>query len=597
MPGIAGIIRNGSRPGVEDDLHTMGTAMRHEAFYSLGQYVNDDSGLYITWTCHPGGYCDAAPIVSRNVDRILVFHGEHYDGSKNAATTSSSDLINLLNGDLELFLRSLNGWFCGVVVDLSSRRIILFNDRYGMGRVYIHEESDQFLFASEAKCLLKLRPHLRAIEPVALAQYMRFNCVLENKTLFKGVSLLPPGSSWVFEGNCQPARRTYFDRRTWEEQPPLSPDQFVDNFIGVVSRIVPMYLKGPHPVGLSVTAGLDTRMILAALADEAHPLRCYTFGGAWGETFDIRTGRRLAEINKSPFDAIRITDGFLKDFPRYAERSVYISDGTHDALGTHDVYFNEHARKIAPVRLTGKFGSEIVRVRKLIPTLHYDPNLLVADIAAELAKLGPLSDVLSRHPLSRVVFEEIGWYEFGRVAIEQSQLTLRTPYMDNELVRLMYRAPAKVRAQGEIQEQYVRLKSQQLSEIITNLGSLGTLPQWTNKLSYLIFYLLFKVEYTYLYATPHWLTRIDRSLERFRPEQVLAGRQKFEGYRIWLRTHFGDFLRDVLLRPNSYSAQFFNRAATEQVIARHLAGTHNYLNDINKMLTIELLCSSLATGR
>ena len=179
MPGIAGIIRNGSRPGVEHDLHTMGTAMRHEAFYSLGQYVNDDAGLYITWTCHPGGYCDAAPIVSRNVDRILVFHGEHYDGSKNAATTSSSDLINLLTGDLELFLRSLNGWFCGVVVDLSSRRIILFNDRYGMGRVYIHEESDQFLFASEAKCLLKLRPHLRAIEPAALAQYMRFNCVLE----------------------------------------------------------------------------------------------------------------------------------------------------------------------------------------------------------------------------------------------------------------------------------------------------------------------------------------------------------------------------------------------------------------------------------
>ena len=116
------------------------------------------------------------------------------------------------------------------------------------------------------------------------------------------------------------------------------------------------------------------------------------------------------------------------------------------------------------------------------------------------------------------------------------------------------------------------------------------------KIRYLFYRVLFKTEYYYLFATPHWVAWTDYKLEKLHLEKLVAGREKFEGYRIWLRTHFGDFLRDVLLRPNSYSAQFFNRAATEQVIARHLAGTHNYLNDINKMLTIELLCSSLAIG-
>ncbi len=29
------------------------------------------------------------------------------------------------------------------------------------------------------------------------------------------------------------------------------------------------------------------------------------------------------------------------------------------------------------------------------------------------------------------------------------------------------------------------------------------------------------------------------------------------------------------------------------MVDRHIAGTHNYLNEINKVLTIELICSSL----
>ena len=58
--------------------------------------------------------------------------------------------------------------------------------------------------------------------------------------------------------------------------------------------------------------------------------------------------------------------------------------------------------------------------------------------------------------LTRVVAEEIPWHEYPRVAVEQSQLVLRTPYMDNKLVKLMYQAPKGSRVAGDLQERYVK---------------------------------------------------------------------------------------------------------------------------------------------
>ena len=104
---------------------------------------------------------------------------------------------------------------------------------------------------------------------------------------------------------------------------------------------------------------------------------------------------------------------------------------------------------------------------------------------------------------------------------------------------------------------------------------------------------LFKLEYTYLYPLPHWLTWIDRRLEKLKPERLFAGRQKYEAYRIWFKTNFAWFIRDTLLSPRAHCTEFFDKNGLEKVVGRHLAGTHNYLREINKMLTVELIYSSL----
>jgi asparagine synthase (glutamine-hydrolysing) len=603
MPGITGIIRKHPYEGIEEDLGAMIDVMRHEKFYRSGQYLNKDVGVYVGWMCHERSFADCMPLVSRRKNSILIFQGENYvdqetlsglpDSGNGVDDSSAQYLLKMYESMGPDFLRRLNGWFCGVLVDLNARKIILFNDRYGMSRVYFHAGEHEFLFASEAKSLLKVRSRLRVIQPGALAQYLRYNCVIGGQTLFKDISLLPPGSSWVFEDGALRKKQRYFDPADWERQPLLPPEEFYEKFAETVTKVVPRYVKGPQEAALSLTGGLDTRLIATVFQRTKGLSSCYTFGGAWGETFDIKKARQIAAICGQPHETIKLDDDFFKDFPAFAQRSVYLSDGAHDAFGAHDVYLNKVARQIAPIRLTGKFGSEVVKTRRLIPWVSYNGDFIQPDLKPFLDELKPRDRFRQKYSLITLVFEEIPWYESGRIAVERSQLTLRTPYLDNDLVKLMFQAESGVRATGQLQPRYIRENSPELNAILTNMGGLGNGGPLLMKVRYLIYRSLFKMEYYYLFATPHWLTWIDRKLEKLKLEKIVAGREKFEGYRIWIKSHLADFVMQTLSNPNARYAQFFDRRSVQNMVARHIAGTHNYLHEINKVLTIELAYASL----
>jgi asparagine synthase (glutamine-hydrolysing) len=603
MPGIAGIIRKAPSDGVEHDLHQMVHAMRHEDFYRSGQYVRKDLGLYVGWTCHEASFSDCMPLVSQNEDVVLIFHGENYPDEQTVGRLrrSGSDanhltaayLIELYEELGDSFLPQLNGWYCGLIANLRTREITLFNDRYGMSRIYFHEGKDEFVFASEAKSLLKIRAALRTLDRESLAEYLRFTCVTANKTLFRGISILPNGSSWVFEDSVRPRKQRYFDPADWEQQLSIPPSDFYEKFAETVTRVFPRYVRGSKRIALALTAGLDSRLILAAVPNHDGLFSCCTYGGTWGETFDIGTAREIAKLQNQRFEVIRINQDFLRNFGSFAQRSIYLSDGTHDAFGAHDVYFNRATREIAHIRLTGKFGSEVVRNRKLIPWVNYKSDFVQPDFKPFLDQLQPRERVSEKHSLSNAVFEEIPWYEFGRVAVEASQLILRTPYLDNDLVKLMFQAPAEVRGAGEVQARYIRQKSPQLGAVLTNMGDLGNNSRLVTQLRYIFYRALFKTEFIYLFSAPHWLTRLDRKLEKLKLERFFAGREKFEGYRIWIKTDFSEFIRDTLANPQAYYSQFFDRGFVQRMVARHIAGTHNYLNEINNVLTFELIYSSL----
>src|SRR5262245_45295309 len=131
MPGIAGIICKEPYAGIEGDLHLMVEAMRHEKFYRGGEYVNKELGLYVGWMAHEGSFADCMPLVIRSENVVLIFEGEHYFDSAAVATNghhaaradegTARNLVRLYEENEKDFFSRLNGWFCGVLVDLRNR--------------------------------------------------------------------------------------------------------------------------------------------------------------------------------------------------------------------------------------------------------------------------------------------------------------------------------------------------------------------------------------------------------------------------------------------------------------------------------------------
>src|SRR5260370_13471048 len=180
-----------------------------------------------------------------------------------------------------------------------------------MHRIYYHETQDAFYFAGEAKAILEIRPELRAADRRGLGEFVACGCVLENRTIFAGIQVLPPASSWLFRGGAVERKGKYFERSEWENQALLDPESYYQELREVFTRNLPRYFNGREPVGISLTGGLDTRMIMAWWKAPPQSLQCYTFGGTYRDCQDVIIARKIAKIWEQPHQVIPLGDPFL----------------------------------------------------------------------------------------------------------------------------------------------------------------------------------------------------------------------------------------------------------------------------------------------
>jgi asparagine synthase (glutamine-hydrolysing) len=374
MPGIAGIIRTGGSPpsrADRDELDAMIGCMLHEKFYASGTFVDERLGLAAGWVSHAGSFSDCMPVWNEERDVCLIFSGEDFPDRAEIERLrreghtfdagNASYLVHLYEERGLKFLEAINGWFSGLLVDLREQKAFLFNDRYGLGRICYHQDERGVYFSSEAKSLLRVLPHLRSLDFKSLGEFFSCGSVLQNRTLFSGVTLLPGASVWTFSKGQPIRKRLYFEPRQWEQQPALSGAQYYEKLKETWRRVLPRYFGESDPVALSLTGGVDSRMILAWTPRPAGQLPCYTFGGRYRECNDVKLARRLARLSGQPHQTIPLGSEFLAEFPALVEKTAYLSDGNLDASGSVDLYVQRRARQIAPVRITGTNGGEMLR--------------------------------------------------------------------------------------------------------------------------------------------------------------------------------------------------------------------------------------------
>jgi asparagine synthase (glutamine-hydrolysing) len=484
----------------------------------------------------------------------------------------------------------LNGRFHGLLSDRRRGRTMLFNDRYGMQRLYYHQSKDAFYFAAEAKAILAVLPELRQLDSRAAGELVTCGCVLENRTLFKDICVLPPASAWVFRNATLENRETYFHPREWEDQEILEPETYYQQLRQVFSRNLPGYFHGDQRVGLSMTGGLDTRMIMAWHKAPQGSLPCYSFGGMYRESQDVVVARQVARACGQSHQVISVGNGFLSRFSHYAERTVHLTDGCVGVNHAADLYVNERAAEIAPVRMTGNYGGEILRqVRAFKPVQPlsdlFSPEFLPRITAAKQTYSG----LLQEHPLSFAVFRQAPWHHYGLLALEQTQLSLRSPYLDNDFVRTVFRAPSSAASNSDVSRRLIADGNASLSLIRTDRTPISRRNGWRTQAVRSFLDLTVKAEYAYDYGMPQWAAPIDRALAPLHPERLFLGRHKFYHFRVWYRDTLSAYVQEMLLDPRTLSRPYLQRSTVEDVVRRHISGERNYTLAIHTLLTLELV--------
>jgi len=602
MPGIVGLITRMPHQQAEAELSRMMESMRHESFYVTGTWNDPDLGVYVGWTARRGSFADGMPLRTKAGGLVLVFSGEEFsdynpirsfkERGHEFENEGPSFLVRLADEDRN-FPLSLNGRFHGVLADRIRNTVTVFNDRYGMHRAYYHQWRDAFYFAAEAKAILKVRPELRKFDSRSLGEFITCGCVLENRSLFDGIHVLPPASAWRFRSSTLEKQVSYFDPKNWEEQPVLEPEAYYQELRRVFSQRLPRYFNGCEPVAMSLTGGLDTRLIMAWQKSAPGSLACYSFGGMVRESQDVTVARRVAQSCGQTHRVIPVGQEFLTNFQRYAERAVYLTDGCIDVRHSPDLYVNERAKDIAPVRMTGNYGSEVLRRVRAFKPGALAPGLISTDLRVQLdLAASTYAEVVRAHPLSFAVFRQAPWHHYGLLCLEQTQLSIRSPFLDNDLVRTVFRAPQSLLSQ-EVSQRLIADGNPQLAEIPSDRGPIGLHRGLGSLAIRSARDLSAKFEYAYDYGMPQWVARIDHLFSGLHIERLFLGRNKFYHFRTWYRDALATFVRATLLDSRTLSRPYLQRHKVEEIVAGHLAGTHNYTTEIHKLLTLELISKTL----
>ncbi len=594
MPGIVGLITNRPAADAECELREMVQTLCHESFYTSGMWSDPAQGIYVGWVARRGSFADGTALTNESGEVRLFFSGEEFPEPGTVTTLKqrghavesdgASYLVHRYEDEAD-FPKQLNGRFHGLVADRRDDSSILFNDRFGLQRLYYYEAQDAFYFGAEAKAILKVRPESRSMDLRGLGEFIVCGCVLENRSLFSGIHVLPPGSAWVFRGGKLEKKASYFEPREWEEQERLEPEAYYTQLRDVFVQNLPRYFNGKELVGVSLTGGLDTRIILAWHKAKPNSLPCYTYGSMYHDNQDVQLARRVAKIYDQQHQVITTGTEFLNKFAHYAERSIYLTDTCVDLSRSPDLYVSEKAREIAPVRMVGTYGSEMLlhavmfKAEKPVAGLYkqeFEPQIEAAKKTYDTSR--------QVHPMTFVAFRQSPWHHFGVLGLEQTQVAVRSPYLDNDLVETIYKAPGPVAVNEQARLRLIREGNAELAGLRTDRGVGGHTSAFTRGM----LEFSFKAEYAYDYGMPQWIAQVDHLFAPLHLERIWLGRHKVFHFRIWYRNELANYVREMLLDQRSLTRPYVNAESVRNIVNGHLKGNRNYTTEIHRLLTLEL---------
>ena len=598
MPGIFGIVlkTDGDCVAQKRRLDSMAAAMQYDSRYACRRYESSGLGVFVGWVGRASDVSSRGPLSIPTPALTLFFAGEPRcdaafveNAAQHRADTDQPDALRLL-GHYErsgtAFLSKLTGSFSGFLIDEDRECTTLFGDRLGIERVFIHEDSETLLFSSEAKAILAAAPHTRAFDSDGLAQFLACGCTFGEASLFRDVRVLPGGTVLEIGRKSEPRRRQYFDRTSWEGVDPLPERVFFQDLADRFDRALARD-AAPPDVAISLTGGVDSRIIMASLNAPPATVPCYTFGSMYRDTYDVRVARRVALSCGQKHQVLELGPEFVRDVADYFEKAVYVSDGYIGLSGAAELYLNRLASHIAPIRVTGNYGGELLRAFRAFKGSEPEGDVLEGPTIQRIRRaLNVLSELEQMPAISFTLFCQAP-AGYGRYAVERSQLTPRSPFLDDAFLSVLYRRPPALAGES-LSVALIERRRRDLLQIATDRGLLGRGGRIGCTLRRVYREGMFKAEYWTGHGAPSWMSAAARWLPEACFERPFVGRHKFLHPRVWLRGALGTYIWDVLAAHSTSLPDEFNRTRILAMARRNIDGAGNQWEALDRIVTTAL---------
>lgn len=303
---------------------------------------------------------------------VIVYNGEifnyqqlrekYFDEGQKAALRSQSDTEILL----QLFIRKgfdclpeLEGFFAFAVYDNQENRLYMARDRFGKKPLYIYEDADNLIFASEMKGILAYDIP-RQLNFNSLYQYFQLSYIPQPQTILQDVRKLGPGFCLdikVSEGSKL--------EKPWYELPMASSYDHVPRYksaqrelVRLLDEAVQKRLISDVPLGAFLSGGIDSSVMVALASRHVKHVRTFSVGYKGDNFFDETY---YAELVAKKFRTDHTV--FYLDHSDYLDAFFpaldYVDEPFADPSLLPQFILSQQTRKYVSVAISGDGGDEV----------------------------------------------------------------------------------------------------------------------------------------------------------------------------------------------------------------------------------------------
>jgi len=529
----------------------------------------------------------------------VIFNGEIYNyrelrrelQGKGHQFKTNSDTEVIVHGYKEwgtqVFDR-LNGMFGLAIWDVPNQRLVVARDAMGIKLVYYKIDNGTLTFGSEIRSILAAEDSTPEVDPVALKLFLQFRYTPSPLTILQGIRKLAPGTMLVVEkGQCREERwynftPTPFSRPKKEKD---AAQELLELYKGAVGR----HLLSDVPVGILLSGGLDSGLLLALMNDHGDSWPAYTIG--YGKSFaddELFDAAETASLLGARHVTVKLDQS---EFERSLPGIVDCLEEPIAASSIVPMYFvSQRARQDVKVALIGQGPDELFGGYKRHLGVHYGewwrslPGGLRSMIGFAVNGL-PRNEMLKRGVHSLGVEDRLKRYQdvFSLVSAETIDELFRDDVLPekqgHELVEYWRGLTPQMEQTDELGAfQLLEIRSSLPDELLMYADKLSMAHSLEARVPYLDRTVVEYVQrlganFKVRNGTRKWLHR--QVCQRYLPRQIF--RRKKRGFAVnvvdqWFQSSFTGELPDLLLDESSLMFGMLEPKSVRKLLNAHRSG-------------------------